>query len=163
MGRVRELEVIPARLVVLGGGPIGCELTQAFARLGARVTQVQNGPRLLPARTMRCPVRWNALRSDGAESRLARGREVRSGGRSGSSCSTSGGEIRVEIDQLILAVGRSARLAGYGLEDLGIETSRTVVTNEYLETLYPNIFAAGDVRAPISSPTPRGIRPGTPR
>jgi pyruvate/2-oxoglutarate dehydrogenase complex dihydrolipoamide dehydrogenase (E3) component len=60
----------------------------------------------------------------------------------------SGPEIRIEFDQLILAVGRSARLTGYGLEDLGIETSRTVVANEYLETLYPNIFAAGDVAGP---------------
>jgi pyruvate/2-oxoglutarate dehydrogenase complex dihydrolipoamide dehydrogenase (E3) component len=58
------------------------------------------------------------------------------------------GEVKVGFDQLILAVGRSARLTGYGLEDLGIETSRTVVTNEYLETIYPNIFAAGDVAGP---------------
>jgi len=58
------------------------------------------------------------------------------------------GEKRLEFDALICAVGRSARLTSYGLEELGIETKRTVVTNEYLETLYPNIYAAGDVAGP---------------
>jgi pyruvate/2-oxoglutarate dehydrogenase complex dihydrolipoamide dehydrogenase (E3) component len=57
-------------------------------------------------------------------------------------------EIDIEYDELLCAVGRSARLKGYGLEELGIETNRTVVTNEYLETLYPNIFAAGDIVGP---------------
>lgn len=57
-------------------------------------------------------------------------------------------EIEVEYDQLLCAVGRSARLEGYGLEELGIETNRTIVTNEYLETIYPNIYAAGDIVGP---------------
>jgi len=59
-----------------------------------------------------------------------------------------GAERRIEFDALLCAVGRVARLSGYGLEELGIPTDRTVVTNEYLETLYPNIFAAGDVAGP---------------
>jgi len=57
-------------------------------------------------------------------------------------------EIDIEYDELLCAVGRSARLKGYGLEELGIETNRTIVTNDYLETLYPNIFAAGDIVGP---------------
>nr|HPH13342.1 FAD-dependent oxidoreductase [Burkholderiaceae bacterium] len=60
-----------------------------------------------------------------------------------------GQEIRIEFDALLCAVGRVARLTGYGLEDLGIPTNRTVTTNEYLETIYPNIFAAGDVAGPF--------------
>jgi pyruvate/2-oxoglutarate dehydrogenase complex dihydrolipoamide dehydrogenase (E3) component len=56
--------------------------------------------------------------------------------------------VRLPFDEIIVAVGRRARLTGYGLEELGIPTERTVVTNEYLETLYPNIFAAGDVAGP---------------
>jgi pyruvate/2-oxoglutarate dehydrogenase complex dihydrolipoamide dehydrogenase (E3) component len=60
----------------------------------------------------------------------------------------SGGEVAIPFDEIIVAVGRKARLTGYGLEELGIETDRTVVTNDYLETLYPNIFAAGDVAGP---------------
>jgi pyruvate/2-oxoglutarate dehydrogenase complex dihydrolipoamide dehydrogenase (E3) component len=59
-----------------------------------------------------------------------------------------GAELRIEFDALLCAVGRVARLSGYGLEQLGVETRRTVVTNDYLETLYPNIFAAGDVAGP---------------
>lgn len=147
-----KLDVVPARLVVLGGGPIGCELTQAFARLGARVTQVQNGPRLLPREDDEVSLLLEAaLRRDGVEIKTSHEavRCEREGERKFIVLEpVSGGEIRVEFDQLILAVGRSARLTGYGLEDLGIETSRTVVTNEYLETLYPNIFAAGDVAGP---------------
>jgi pyruvate/2-oxoglutarate dehydrogenase complex dihydrolipoamide dehydrogenase (E3) component len=60
----------------------------------------------------------------------------------------AGQEQRIGFDELICAVGRVARLTGYGLEKLGIPVERTVVTNEYLETLYPNIFAAGDVAGP---------------
>jgi pyruvate/2-oxoglutarate dehydrogenase complex dihydrolipoamide dehydrogenase (E3) component len=59
-----------------------------------------------------------------------------------------GAEQNIAFDQLLCAVGRSARLTGYGLEDIGVPTHRTVETNEYLETLYPNIFAAGDVAGP---------------
>ena len=60
----------------------------------------------------------------------------------------AGAEKRIEYDEVICAVGRIARLKGYGLEDLGIPTQRTVDTNEYLETIYPNIYAAGDVAGP---------------
>src|SRR3546814_10731083 len=64
-------------------------------------------------------------------------------------CSSDlGGEVSIPFDDLILAVGRKARLTGYGLEDLGIETDKAVVANDYLETLYPNIFAVGDVAGP---------------
>jgi pyruvate/2-oxoglutarate dehydrogenase complex dihydrolipoamide dehydrogenase (E3) component len=62
--------------------------------------------------------------------------------------SAAGEEVRLPFDEIIVAVGRKARLTGYGLEELGIETDRTIVTNEWLETLYPNIFAAGDVAGP---------------
>jgi pyruvate/2-oxoglutarate dehydrogenase complex dihydrolipoamide dehydrogenase (E3) component/uncharacterized membrane protein YdjX (TVP38/TMEM64 family) len=147
-----KLDAIPARLVVLGGGPIGCELTQAFARLGAKVTQVENGPRLLTREDDEVSREVEtALGRDGVEVKTSH-EAVRCECEGDSKfivlVPVSGPEIRIEFDQLILAVGRSARLTGYGLEDLGIETSRTVVTNEYLETLYPNIFAAGDVAGP---------------
>ncbi|MBK5257072.1 MAG: FAD-dependent oxidoreductase [Vicinamibacteria bacterium] len=147
-----KLDAIPVRLVVLGGGPIGCELTQAFARLGAKVTQVQKGPRLLPREDDEVSREVEAaLGRDGVDvktSHQAVRCEREGKGKFIVLVPASGGEIRIEFDQLILAVGRSARLTGYGLEDLGIETSRTVMTNEYLETLYPNIFAAGDVAGP---------------
>jgi pyruvate/2-oxoglutarate dehydrogenase complex dihydrolipoamide dehydrogenase (E3) component/uncharacterized membrane protein YdjX (TVP38/TMEM64 family) len=155
-----ELDDVPRRLVVLGGGPIGCELAQAFARLGSQVTQVEMAPRLM-------------LREDEDVSELVRqalvadGVEVRTGhralrvephaggpstvsGRSGGVLVVehAGTEQRIPFDELLCAVGRSARLTGYGLEELGIPTNRTVETNEYLQTIYPNIYAAGDVAGP---------------
>ncbi len=145
------LDAVPRRLVVLGGGPIGCELAQAFARLGSQVIQVEMAPRLM-------------LREDEEVSALVRDALAADGvqvltGHKALRCETSNGvrtlvveqggsEQRIGFDQLICAVGRSARLQGYGLEELGIPAQRTVDTNEYLQTLYPNIYAAGDVAGP---------------
>ena len=151
-----QMDEMPRRMVVLGGGPIGCELSQAFARLGAEVSQVEMAPRIM-------------AREDAEVSELARASLVRDGvdvltGHKALRCEREerdgvvhkclvvehgGLERRVEFDALICAVGRVARLQGYGLEALGIPTQRTVVTNEYLETLYPNIYAAGDVAGPF--------------
>lgn len=146
-----QLDEVPRRLVILGGGPIGCELAQAFARLGAQVTQVEMAPRLM-------------LREDEEVSELARQALAADGvsvltGHKALRCETSdgvktlvvehgGSEQRLHFDQLICAVGRVARLEGYGLEELGIPVQRTVDTNEYLQTIYPNIYAAGDVAGP---------------
>ena len=150
-----KLEAHPARLVVLGGGPIGCELAQSFARLGSKVTQIEMAPRLM--------MREDEEVSEAARASLARdGIDVRTGHKA-LRCERQwvdglerkfivvehlGAEQRIEFDALLCAVGRVARLQGYGLEELGIETQRTVVTNDYLATLYPNIFAAGDVAGP---------------
>ncbi|WP_297652260.1 FAD-dependent oxidoreductase [Hydrogenophaga sp.] len=146
-----ERDELPRRLVVLGGGPIGCELAQAFARLGSQVTQVEMAPRIM-------------LREDEEVSELARlalqadGVDVRTGhkalrcervdGEKLLVVEHGGAEQRIAFDELICAVGRSARLSGYGLEELGIPTGKTIETNEYLQTLYPNIYAAGDVAGP---------------
>ncbi len=141
----------PKRLVVLGGGPIGCELAQSFARLGSTVTQVERSARIMG-------------REDEDVSKLAQESLLQDGvilltSHSAVRCEKDGDVKRlivehdgqesvVEFDALICAVGREARLDGYGLENLGIETKGTIVTNDYLETLYPNIFAAGDVAGP---------------
>lgn len=149
------LRELPARLVVLGGGPIGCELAQAFARLGSQVTQVEMAPRLM-------------VREDDEVSALVAQSLQRDGvtvltGHQALRCEIAGGERflvvaqtgqnegaeqRIAFDQLLCAVGRKARLSGFGLEELGIPTGRTIETNEYLETIYPNILAAGDVAGP---------------
>ena len=145
------LRELPPRLVVLGGGPIGCELAQCFARLGSLVTQIEMAPRLM-------------LREDGEVSELARKALEHDGvqvltGHKAVRCEQDGErkfivveaqglERRIEFDQLLCAVGRVARLKGYGLEELGIPVGRTVETNEYLETLFPNVLAAGDVAGP---------------
>ncbi len=146
-----QLDVVPPRLVVLGGGPIGSELAQAFARLGSKVTQVEMAPRILIREDEEVSQHaMDSMRSDGVDI-LCNHKALRfeaTGGIKTLIVEHQGSEKRLEFDQIICAVGRSARLKGFGLEDIGVPTSRTVDTNEYLETLYPNIFAAGDVAGP---------------
>ena len=151
---VWNLRVRPKRLVVLGGGPIGSELTQAFARLGSQVTQVEMLPRIL-------------IREDPEVSTLVRSRfeaegirvlvnhKARQflveGGEKVMVVEHEGRDIRIPFDEVLVAVGRVANTQGYGLEELGIGVTqaRTVATDEYLQTIYPNIFACGDVAGPF--------------
>ena len=148
------LTELPKRLVVLGGGPIGCELAQSFARLGSAVTQVEMAPRLMLREDPDASDLVAAsLRVDGVnvltghqairvevcegEKRLI----VRHGDQ----------ELPIAFDQLLCAVGRSPRVTGYGLEELGIALTpqKTIQTNAFLQTLYPNIYAVGDVAGPF--------------
>ena len=146
-----QLDAVPRRLVVLGGGPIGCELAQAFARLGSQVTQVEMGPRLLPREDEEVSALTRAaLEADGVTVLTAH-EALRCTHQTEDKVlvlSHDGLETEVVFDQLICAVGRRARLTGYGLEELGIATDKTVTTNAYLQTIYPNIYAAGDVAGP---------------
>ncbi len=149
--RLSTLAAPPRRLVVLGGGPIGCELAQALARLGAGATLVEMGPRLLARED-------EDVAAVAAEALQASGVQLLTGHRA-VACEQRDGERRIRVegasgtqdiayDMLLVAVGRAARLEGYGLDSLGIPTGRTIDTNEYLETLLPNIYAAGDVAGP---------------
>lgn len=146
-----ELDAAPKRLVVLGGGPIGCELAQSFARLGSGVTQIEMAPRIMIREDLEVSELARAsLTVDGVEV-LTDHKAVRcekDGEHKYIVVEHDGQSRRIEFDALICAVGRSARLKGFGLEELGIPVQRTVTTNDYLETLYPNIFAAGDVAGP---------------
>lgn len=158
------LDAPPRRLLVLGGGPIGCELAQACARLGSRVVLVGRAPQLLPredADVAACA--RAALEADGVEvltgvAALRCEREAAGQDASGAAGArkllvvadaSTGGERRIAFDTLLCAVGRSARLEGFGLETLGIPTVGTVATNDFLQTRYPNILAAGDVAGPL--------------
>ena len=146
-----ELDEAPKRLVVLGGGPIGCELAQSFARLGSQVTQVEMGPRVMAREDEEVSeLARQTLMKDGVDVRTGHKalRVENTGGMKALVVEHAGTEERIEFDELLCAVGRSARLTGYGLEELGIPTNKTVETNEYLQTLYPNIYAAGDVAGP---------------
>jgi pyruvate/2-oxoglutarate dehydrogenase complex dihydrolipoamide dehydrogenase (E3) component/uncharacterized membrane protein YdjX (TVP38/TMEM64 family) len=151
---VWNLRVQPKRLVVLGGGPIGSELAQAFARLGSEVTQVEMLPRLL--------IREDPEVSTLVQQRFAaEGVRVRVGhkakqflledGQKVLIAEHAGVDVRIAFDEVLVAVGRVANTTGYGLEELGIGTTkaRTVETDEYLQTIYPNIFACGDVAGPF--------------
>ena len=148
-----DLRALPRRLVVLGGGPIGSELAQCFARFGSHVTQVEMLPRILiredPEVSARVMQRFraegvNVLVSHSAKQFMLEGSEKVL------ICEHQGREVRVPFDELLCAVGRVANTSGYGLEELGIPLAktRTVETDEYLQTLYPNIYACGDVAGP---------------
>jgi pyruvate/2-oxoglutarate dehydrogenase complex dihydrolipoamide dehydrogenase (E3) component/uncharacterized membrane protein YdjX (TVP38/TMEM64 family) len=150
---VWNLRILPKRLVVLGGGPIGCELAQAFARLGSKVTQVEMLARLM-------------IREDPEVSELvakrfrAEGVDVRVGTRAKQFvvedgeklliAESGGQDLRIPFDAVLVAVGRVANTAGYGLEELGIPVTkqRNVEVNEHMQTRYPNIYACGDVAGP---------------
>ncbi len=141
----------PKRLVVLGGGPIGCELAQAFARLGSHVTQIEMAPRLMLREDEEVSAyARQALEADGVAvltgHKALRCEKV--GGEKFIIAEAAGQEKRVAFDVLLCAVGRVARLQGYGLEELGVTVNRTVQVNEYLQTNLPNILAAGDVAGP---------------
>ncbi|MFN3988374.1 MAG: FAD-dependent oxidoreductase [Rhodocyclaceae bacterium] len=146
-----NLREAPGRMLVLGGGPIGTELAQAFARLGATVTQVQRGERLLPREDD--DVSQLVMARFAAEGvTVLTGHEARrfvvDDGEKVLIADHHGHEVRIAFDTLLVAVGRSANLTGYGLDTLGIPTGRTIDTNAWLQTNYPNIYAAGDVAGP---------------
>ena len=150
---VWDIRARPARLVVLGGGPIGCELTQAFARLGSKVTQVEMLPRIMSREDPEfSELVTKRFRAEGIEVLVGhKAKQVLvEDGAKVVVVEHEGREKRIECDEILCAVGRVANTQGYGLEELGIPTTkqRTVEVNEYLETLYPNIFACGDVAGP---------------
>jgi len=149
---VWALRELPRRLVVLGGGAIGAELAQAFARFGARVTLVQQGPRILNREDPDVSeLVTQRFRTEGIE--VLVGHKAKQflieNGEKILVAVHDGREVRIPFDAVLLAVGRVANLTGYGLEELGVKTSRTVDTNAFLQTNYPNIYAAGDVAGPF--------------
>jgi pyruvate/2-oxoglutarate dehydrogenase complex dihydrolipoamide dehydrogenase (E3) component/uncharacterized membrane protein YdjX (TVP38/TMEM64 family) len=146
-----DLREHPGRLVVLGGGPIGCELAQAFQRLGAQVTQVEMLPRLLTREDPEIAAMVEKrFRAEGVDVRTGhKAKEFRvEDGRKVLICEHADKDLAIEFDTLLVAVGRAANTRGYGLEELGVPVGKTVETNEYLQTAYPNIYACGDVAGP---------------
>ncbi len=148
-----EMRELPERLVVLGGGPIGSELTQCFARFGSRVTQVEMLPRILVKEDPEISeMVTKRFQEEGVDVKVNhKAKEFRSeNGRKILICEHQGQDVRIEFDQLLVAVGRAARTSDYGLDKLGIglTKARTVEVNEFLQTRFPNIYACGDVAGP---------------
>ncbi len=143
----------PNRLIVLGGGPIGCELAQAFARLACQVTQVVRSDCLPREDADAVALVKAALQADGVI--LLTQTEALRCEKEGdvqylTARGTDGKEIKLPFDALLCAIGRVPRTEGFGLEELGIPVSpqRTIETNVWLQTIYPNIYACGDVAGP---------------
>ncbi len=148
-----EIRELPKNLVIVGGGPIGCELAQAFARLGSKVSLVQKDSRLLP-------------REDADASKIIADRFAAEGIEVVSNCEAirvegdkaggvligrrDGEEMRFAFDRLLLALGRKPNVSGFGLEALGVEIDPrgTIRNDALLRTNFPNIFVAGDVAGP---------------
>jgi pyruvate/2-oxoglutarate dehydrogenase complex dihydrolipoamide dehydrogenase (E3) component/uncharacterized membrane protein YdjX (TVP38/TMEM64 family) len=148
-----DLREQPRRLVVLGGGPIGCELAQCFARLGTQVTQVEMLPRLLAREDAEfSEMIARRFRSEGIEVLAChKAKEVRrEAGGLVVVVEHEGREKLIACDRVLCAVGRAANVAGYGLEELGIPVTKngTIEVNEFLQARYPNIYACGDVAGP---------------
>ena len=148
-----QLRRLPGRLIVLGGGPIGCEMAQAFARFGAQVTQVEMAQRLLSREDEDISTLiGEAFKAEGL--RLLLGHRAKAVEISGEDkqliCEGPSGDVAVPFDDILVALGRKANTAGFGLEtlDIDLRPNGTVETNGLLQTNYPNIYCAGDVTGP---------------
>jgi pyruvate/2-oxoglutarate dehydrogenase complex dihydrolipoamide dehydrogenase (E3) component/uncharacterized membrane protein YdjX (TVP38/TMEM64 family) len=150
---VWNLRELPKRLLVLGGGPIGSELTQTFARLGSQVTQVEKKRRLLVREDSDVSaVVMARFEQEGIDVRVNHTAKefVVENGEKILVAEFQGQTVRIPFDQVLVAVGRAANITGYGVDELGITLSErnTLDTNAFQQTNYPNIFAVGDVAGP---------------
>lgn len=151
-----ELTKQPRQLLILGGGPIGCELAQAFARLGTQVTIVEMLPRLMIREDEEISTMVEEQFEAEGISIHTQHKAIQCVFKDGEKCLISedlmtGDKRQTGFDQLLVAVGRTANTTGFGLEalDIPINESRCLDTNDYLQTKYPNIYACGDVAGPF--------------
>ncbi|WP_300458025.1 bifunctional TVP38/TMEM64 family protein/FAD-dependent oxidoreductase [Desulfobacula sp.] len=145
-----DIRTLPKNLVVLGAGPIGCELAQGFARLGSKVTLVQRGSRIMKKEDPdAAQIVLNRFQAEGIEVLLTHAAKSVDvvGEEKQLICEHQGKEVRIKFDEILIALGRVPNVKGFGLEELGVDISRNqqIETNEFLQTNYPNIYCSGDV------------------
>ncbi len=150
---VWNLRELPKRLLILGGGPIGCELAQSFTRFGCQVTLVQRPSHIMIREdTEVSEFVMNQFEKEGINLRVGHSAKefVIEKGEKIMMAEVEGQLVKIPFDQLLIAIGRTANIQGYGVEELGITISsrKTIETNEFQETNYPNIYACGDVAGP---------------
>ncbi len=148
-----SLEEQPKKLLVMGAGPIGCELAQSFQRLGSEVTVVDMADRLMPREDKDVSeYMLDVFQQEGVNVVLGQQIVGFKKAEDGYIAQLKGeqGESEISFDRVMVAVGRKANTEGMGLEELGIETVRpgTIMVDEYLRTKFPNIYACGDVAGP---------------
>ena len=148
-----DIRELPKRLVVLGGGPIGCELTQAFARLGSQVTQIEMLPRIMFREDDEIAAmvtkRFQEEGVDIRSNHMAKEVVIKDN-RKFLICEHDNKTIEIEFDEILVAVGRAANTSGFGLEELGVElnSNKTIRVNKMLQSSIPSIYACGDVAGP---------------
>ena len=148
-----RLKSLPKRLIVLGGGPIGCEMAQSFQRLGSQVTQIEMNERLMAVEDVEVSqFVEDKFRNEGINL-LINHRAIEIHVLDGVKTLVtehSGQKFHNEFDEILIAVGRQANIKGFGAEELGLQirANKTIEANEYLQTNYPNIYVCGDVTGP---------------
>ncbi|MAI34708.1 MAG: mercuric reductase [Rubripirellula sp.] len=147
---VFSLTELPERLVVIGGGPIGCELAQVFAQLGSQVTQLERSERILPREESDASALVSdSLRRDGVH--IWTSTQIMGLSQKGQTKTVSitdkHGQHKIECDAILSAVGRAPNVKGLGLEAAGIkyESTTGITVNDRLQTTNHNVYAAGDV------------------
>jgi pyruvate/2-oxoglutarate dehydrogenase complex dihydrolipoamide dehydrogenase (E3) component len=149
-----DLDTLPKRFLILGGGAIGCELSQSFARLGSQVIQIERNTRLMkredPEVSEMIQTRFIQEGIDLRLNHQAQKVAIIDGNKTLFCTNKAGENVSIVFDELLIALGRTANVSGFGLENLEVPLTRqkTVEINEYLQTKYPNIYACGDVAGP---------------
>ncbi|MBT6530712.1 MAG: FAD-dependent oxidoreductase [Betaproteobacteria bacterium] len=145
-----DMKDLPKKLIVIGGGAIGCELAQAFKRLGSEVILIESENRILIKEDSEVTeIIENQLTDEGVTV-LTRHRAKGFISEKGTQilvCDSPNGEVRLTFDVILFAIGRRANINGYGLETIDAISDEDIIlpTNDFLETRYPNIYACGDV------------------
>ncbi|MCD4677130.1 MAG: FAD-dependent oxidoreductase, partial [Desulfobacula sp.] len=145
-----DIRTLPENLLVLGAGPIGCELAQGFSRLGSKVTLVQRGSQTMkkedPDAAQIILDRFHSEDIKVLLNHSAKAIDI-SGKEKQLICDHDGKQVRIKFDQILIALGRTPNVKGFGLEELGVELAgnRHIDTNEFLQTNFPNIYCSGDV------------------
>ena len=145
-----QMQSLPKRFVVIGGGAIGCEMAQAFSRLGSAVTLIEKADRLMIREEPEASAEiLRQFQSEKINVRL--GVEVESFSAGAVHVKRGGAAERIEFDEVLVALGRKARVEGFGLERLGIDVNSfgTLEHDEFLATKFPNVFVCGDVAGPF--------------
>ena len=145
-----DLRTLPENLIVLGAGPIGCELAQGFARLGSNVTLVQRGSMIMKKEDPdAAQIILEKFRSEGIKVLLNHSaKEIKSSETEKQLiCEHNGKDVSIRFDKILIALGRTPNIKGFGLKETGVELTKNgqIKTNELLQTNFPNIYCSGDV------------------
>jgi len=149
-----ELQELPERFAVLGGGPIGCELAQAFARLGSKVTIIEMADRLVPREDPDASeALMKRLEAEGVTIATGHKADRFEAGEDGAGqviCERDGEQVTLAFDRVLVALGRKARTRGFGLDNVGVRIADrgTIETDPWLRTNFPNIYVCGDAAGP---------------